>query len=110
MAPTSRANKNKILSAIYDLQAGGSTNGSEGIRLAYERAKENSIRDGVNRVILATDGDFNVGVFSRSELVKLIEKKRDSGMYLSVLGVRARPNTNPTPKSANYAVKEKKSL
>ena len=79
--------KERIDRAIAELQAGGSTNGGEGIRLAYQVARENFIKGGVNRVILATDGDFNVGVTSEDELVRLIERERESGVFLSVLGV-----------------------
>ncbi len=78
--------KAEILSAIDQLQAGGSTNGGAGIQLAYDQAISHFIKNGVNRVILATDGDFNVGISNRDELVKLIEAKRQSGVYLSVLG------------------------
>ena len=73
--------------AIAELEAGGSTNGGEGITLAYRIAKEHFIKGGVNRVVLATDGDFNVGVTSQDELVRLIEEQRASGVFLSVLGV-----------------------
>ena len=73
--------------AIADLEAGGSTNGGAGITLAYRIAREHFIKEGVNRVVLATDGDFNVGVTSQDELVRLIEKERASGVFLSVLGV-----------------------
>lgn len=69
-----------------NLQAGGSTAGGEGILLAYKTAKENFIAKGNNRIILATDGDFNVGVSGDGELVRLIEKQRDDGVFLSVLG------------------------
>src|SRR6185295_3498855 len=79
--------KETIVDAIDRLQAGGSTHGSAGIRLAYEMAKQSFVHDGNNRVILATDGDFNVGVSSDDELVRLIEKERESGVFLSVLGV-----------------------
>ena len=75
-----------IVSALERLEAGGSTNGAGGIEQAYEVAAKNKI-DGVNRVILATDGDFNVGITSQSDLVDLIEKKARSGIFLSVLGV-----------------------
>jgi Ca-activated chloride channel family protein len=78
--------KGEILAAIDRLEAGGSTNGGEGIQLAYKIAQENFIKGGVNRVILATDGDFNVGVTSEGDLVRLIEEKRQSGVFLSVLG------------------------
>jgi Ca-activated chloride channel homolog len=78
--------KGEIVSAVERLQAGGSTNGASGIRLAYRVAEENLVRGGTNRVILATDGDFNVGVTSDTELVSLIEEKREGGVSLSVLG------------------------
>jgi Ca-activated chloride channel family protein len=68
------------------LEAGGSTNGGEGIQLAYRIAVENYIQGGVNRVILCTDGDFNVGTTNQSELIRLIEEKAKSGVFLSVLG------------------------
>ena len=68
--------KNRILKALDELEAGGSTNGAEGIQLAYQTARENFIKGGNNRVILCTDGDFNVGVTSHSELISLIEKER----------------------------------
>ncbi|MDQ3281955.1 MAG: von Willebrand factor type A domain-containing protein [Acidobacteriota bacterium] len=84
---TSGADKETILRALGNLQAGGSTAGGEGIELAYKVARENFLPDGNNRVILATDGDFNVGVYGASALEKLIEKKRDSDIYLSILGV-----------------------
>jgi Ca-activated chloride channel family protein len=78
--------KELILDAIDRLSAGGSTAGGAGIRLAYDVAKQNFIRGGNNRVILATDGDFNVGASSDAELVQLIEQKRTEGSYLTVLG------------------------
>ncbi|HEX8187526.1 MAG TPA: VWA domain-containing protein, partial [Pyrinomonadaceae bacterium] len=78
--------RGEIVSAFERLQAGGSTNGGSGIRLAYRVAEENFIRGGTNRVILATDGDFNVGLTGDGELVKLIEEKRRGGVFLSVLG------------------------
>ena len=83
---TSGDNKQKILEALNQLRAGGSTAGAAGIELAYETAVENFVKGGINRVILATDGDFNVGISSDEELVKLIEKKREKGVFLSVLG------------------------
>ncbi|HEY7188714.1 MAG TPA: VWA domain-containing protein [Vicinamibacterales bacterium] len=79
--------KERIQQALARLEAGGSTNGAQGITLAYDVARRNFIRGGVNRVLLATDGDFNVGVTSQSDLVALIEKERESGIFLSVLGV-----------------------
>ena len=84
---TSGADKATIHAAIGRLSAGGSTNGGEGIELAYKVARAQFVPDGVNRVILATDGDFNVGETSEDELVRLIERERKSGVYLTVLGV-----------------------
>lgn len=78
--------KNAILNAMDRLEAGGSTNGGQGIKLAYKIAEENFISNGNNRVILATDGDFNVGLTGDDELVKMIEQKRQSNIFLSVLG------------------------
>jgi Ca-activated chloride channel family protein len=78
--------KTKILAAIDALEAGGSTAGGAGIKRAYDEAVANFIRGGNNRVILATDGDFNVGISSDGELVRLIEDKRKSGVFLTVLG------------------------
>ncbi len=78
--------KETILAAIEELSAGGSTNGGEGIELAYWVARRNFIEGGINRVILATDGDFNVGVTDRDDLIELIERKAKSGIFLSVLG------------------------
>lgn len=83
---TSGNSKTKIKEAIDNLEAGGSTAGGEGIRLAYKTAKENFIKNGNNRIILATDGDFNIGVSSDDELVRMIEQERKSGVFLSVLG------------------------
>jgi Ca-activated chloride channel homolog len=83
---TSGADKDRVLKALDELEAGGSTNGAEGILLAYRTARENFIKEGTNRVILCTDGDFNVGVTNQSELVSLIERERASGIFLSVLG------------------------
>jgi Ca-activated chloride channel family protein len=84
---TTGDHKDQILDALDHLQAGGSTNGAEGIELAYKVAAANFIKGGVNRVILATDGDFNVGVTNQGDLIRLIEEKAKSGVYLSVLGV-----------------------
>ncbi|HSF88404.1 MAG TPA: von Willebrand factor type A domain-containing protein, partial [Saprospiraceae bacterium] len=78
--------KQEILAALEKLSAGGSTAGAAGIQQAYAVAMEHFIEGGNNRVILATDGDFNVGVSDNGELVKLIEKKRESGVFLTVLG------------------------
>jgi Ca-activated chloride channel family protein len=84
---TTGDHKEQILEALENLQAGGSTNGAEGIQLAYKIAADNFIKGGVNRVILATDGDFNVGVTNQGDLIRLIEDKAKSGVFLSVLGV-----------------------
>lgn len=86
LQPTNASEKSKIVSILDHLQAGGSTAGAEGIRTAYELAAQNLIKDGNNRVILATDGDFNVGISDQSELKTFIEKKRDQGIYLSTMG------------------------
>ena len=83
---TSCIKRAEITSAIEQLRAGGSTNGGAGIQLAYDIATQNFIKNGTNRVILATDGDFNVGVSDDDELVKLISAKAKSGVFLSVLG------------------------
>ena len=83
---TSGSNKEAILDAITRLEAGGSTAGGAGLRLAYDIATRYFMREGNNRVILATDGDFNVGVSSDAEMVRLIEDRRTSGVFLSVLG------------------------
>jgi Ca-activated chloride channel family protein len=83
---TSGNHKDQILCAIDRLQAGGSTAGGAGIRLAYQVAQENFLEDGNNRIILATDGDFNVGMSSDGDMVRLIEEKRQSGVFLTVLG------------------------
>ena len=86
LPPTSGANKDQILDALNKLSAGGSTAGGEGINLAYKTAQEHFDPQGNNRIILATDGDFNVGVSNNDALVKLIEEKRKSGVFLTVLG------------------------
>ena len=78
--------KEEIVDVLNDLEANGSTNGGKGIQTAYELAEEYFIEGGNNRVILATDGDLNVGTTSESELVELIKEKRESGIYLTVLG------------------------
>lgn len=83
---TSGDYKDDIVEALHNMQAGGGTNGSAGIHLAYHVAQENYITEGNNRVILATDGDFNLGTSSQSGLYRLIEEKRQGGVYLSVLG------------------------
>ena len=84
---TSGAEKERIHQAIARLEAGGSTNGAAGITLAYQVAQEQFVTGGINRVILATDGDFNVGITNQGDLTRLIEEKRASGIFLSVLGV-----------------------
>ena len=89
LPPTSIARKSTILAAIDQLGAGGSTNGAQGIATAYAVARASFMPNGVNRVILATDGDFNVGVTSQTELLKLIEHEKTSGIFLSVFGVGA---------------------
>lgn len=83
---TSGRDKKAILAVLDQLEAGGCTAGAAGIQLAYKVARENFVKGGNNRVILATDGDFNVGVSSTSELIRMIEEKREQGIFLSVLG------------------------
>jgi Ca-activated chloride channel family protein len=85
--PTPARYRDNIQRAIASLNAGGSTNGGEGLVLAYRTARQAFKRGGVNRVILATDGDFNVGVTSQQDLMNLIEQERESGVFLSVFGV-----------------------
>ena len=84
---TTGKSKGVIKNAISSLGSGGSTAGAQGIITAYQIADENFIENGNNRVILGTDGDFNVGITNRDELIALIEKKREEGVYLTVLGV-----------------------
>ena len=84
--PTSGAEKETILEALSRLEAGGSTAGGAGLRLAYDVARRHHMEGGNNRVILATDGDFNVGPSSDSEMIRLIEERRDQGTFLTVLG------------------------
>lgn len=86
LAPTKVKDKAKILSALNVLRPSGSTAGAEGIRQAYELAQQGFDKTGVNRVILATDGDFNVGITNREELKSFVERKRKTGIFLSVLG------------------------
>jgi len=83
---TSGSEKQKIMSAIDKLEAGGSTAGGEGLKLAYSVAEENFAKNGNNRIILATDGDFNIGPSSNAEMERLIEKEREKGIAISVLG------------------------
>lgn len=85
--PTSGGEKEKILKAIDELEPGGSTPGESGIRIAYSVARNHFIEGGNNRVILATDGDFNVGMKTEDELNELISRQRESGIYLTCLGV-----------------------
>ena len=86
LEPTPANERSAILAAFDRLRAGGSTAGAAGLELAYNKAQENFDEDGVNRVILATDGDFNVGFSSPDEMKTYVEKKRESGVFLSVLG------------------------
>jgi Ca-activated chloride channel homolog len=86
LEPTSGSNKKEIMEALDKLQAGGSTAGGEGLRLAYAFAKKNFKKGGNNRVIIATDGDFNVGESSNAAMERLIEEKRKDGIFLTVLG------------------------
>ncbi len=83
---TSGAHKDRIVEALDRLEAGGSTHGSAGIQQAYEVAQTHFIKNGTNRVILCTDGDWNVGTTSTDALIKLIEEKRETGVFLSVFG------------------------
>ena len=85
--PSTRGSeKEKILASLNRLQAGGSTAGGAGLKLAYRTAEENFMEEGNNRIILATDGDFNVGQSSNAEMERLIEKEREKGIFISVLG------------------------
>lgn len=86
LPPTTGDEKQTIINALENLNAGGSTAGGAGIELAYKLAQENFIKDGNNRVILATDGDFNVGASSNTDMQTLIEEKRKSGVFLTCLG------------------------
>lgn len=86
LEPTQVKQKQKILSAMRDLQAGGSTAGAEGIKRAYQLAEANFDKSAVNRIILATDGDFNVGISDTEQLKGYVERKREQGILLSVLG------------------------
>ena len=86
LEPTPGNDRGRIIAALENLHAGGSTAGGEGLRLAYALAEQNFNRNSVNRVIIATDGDFNVGITNPQELEDFVERKRESGVYLSVLG------------------------
>ena len=83
---TSVKDKEKIIKVLDDLYASGGTSGGRGIQLAYEQAQKSFIKNGNNRIILATDGDFNIGINNTTDLEKFIEKQRESGIYMSVLG------------------------
>ena len=86
LEPTSGLEATRIEAAIESLQAGGSTNGGAGILTAYELARRHASAESIDRVVLATDGDFNVGVADREQLIAMIESQRDDGVFLSVLG------------------------
>lgn len=86
LPPTSGNDKEKIIASLENLKAGGSTAGGAGLKLAYKVAEENFIKGGNNRVIIATDGDFNVGASSDSDMISLIEEKRESDVFLTCLG------------------------
>src|SRR5262249_41434363 len=87
LPPTPASQKDVILRALDNLHAGGSTAGGAGIELAYKTATDHFLPNGNNRIILATDGDFNVGITALDDLTKLIEEKRKSGVYLTCIGV-----------------------
>lgn len=87
LEPTEVREKIKILKALENLSAGGSTNGGAGIKAAYKMAKQGFVKGGVNRVILATDGDFNVGTSSQSELISMVEEKAKQDIFLTVVGL-----------------------
>ena len=86
LPPTPVSDKRKIVAALEDLQAGGSTAGGEGLRLAYSLAEQGLKKDAVNRVMLLTDGDFNVGISDPEQLEDFVSRKRETGIYLSVIG------------------------
>ena len=86
LAPTPVSDKRKIVAALENLRAGGSTAGGEGLRLAYSLAEQGLKKDAVNRVMLLTDGDFNVGISDPEQLEDFVSRKRETGIYLSVLG------------------------
>jgi Ca-activated chloride channel family protein len=89
LSATPGSDRNKIFAAIDQLSAGGSTAGASGIELAYREARSNFIPGGINRILLATDGDFNVGITDFGQLKKMIEERRKSGVFLSTLGFGA---------------------
>ncbi len=86
LPPTPVSEKDKIVAALDSLTPGGSTAGAEGIELAYQLAEQSFVKDGLNRILLCTDGDFNVGIDSTRELKGFVERKREKGIFLSVLG------------------------
>jgi len=86
LEPTSGNEKSKIMQALDKLSAGGSTNGSAGIKLAYQLNEDNFIKDGINRVIIATDGDVNVGTTNFEQLIEMVERKKEKGVALTTLG------------------------
>ena len=86
LEPTAGNNTQKIAQALDQLTAGGSTNGAAGIHLAYQLAEQNLIKDGINRILIATDGDFNVGTTNFEALKELVERKRENGVSLTTLG------------------------
>ncbi len=86
LPPTAIKDKETILQALYSLKPGGSTAGAEGIKLAYALAERSFRKDGVNRILMATDGDFNVGITNRNELKGFVEREREKGVFLSFLG------------------------
>jgi Ca-activated chloride channel family protein len=86
LSPTEGSSKKQIIESLDRLEAGGSTAGGEGLRLAYKIAEKNIIPDGNNRIILATDGDFNIGPSSNAEMERLVDEKREKGIDISVLG------------------------
>lgn len=94
--------RNSIEGVISDLSPGGSTNGAGGIQLAYEEVKSNWVEGGINHVVLCTDGDFNVGVSSTGELVKLIENERKSGITFTAVGFGAGPNDAMLEEISNH--------
>lgn len=87
LASTSGADKKTILNALDSLDAGGSTNGGAGLKMAYQQAEKGFIKGGVNRILLATDGDFNVGIDDPKDIEAIVKKERESGVTLSTLGV-----------------------
>jgi Ca-activated chloride channel family protein len=89
LRPTQASDKAAIFAALDGLEAGGGTNGAQGLKTAYDLAQESFVKDGVNRIFLATDGDFNVGASSDGDLKRLVESRRKSGVFLSVLGFGA---------------------